>query len=582
MQKNSLEPNKRRESMLETQKELIEMRFGKGFSFYDPESKFCIDLHGLSTYDCPEKVLKSFEPSIERARKSIKLIESGGIANHTEVVHDSENLAVDHFNLRMPKAISPVEGKNLENSLELWKECQQFVKDIEEGKIVNEENNKFKDVIFNGIGGSYLGPYMLLRALSHTVPKSEKTNMLTPHFVANTDPDEFEAFLKQIDIKTAIMVTMSKSGSTKETAGNMLAFNHELEKNGLTVGKHSCAITVKGSDLDKTSQRLEFLHCFHMNQQTGGRTSIVSAIGMVPCAFGHLDFESFIKGMSHMDALTRRTEAKENPAFLYAVGLEQQKRIRGRQNIVYLAYSAPLVELPHYLQQLFMESLGKEYDIDGAIVNEGLTVFGGVGTGEQHAFMQQVQKGIPDSLVRFTYFRERSADYCLKELPPHGTTMGRQFLAFEKGTESALMSNGRDFITTVYQRLDAFNIGMIIALEERVVAVIAAMRRINAFDQPGVQDGKVSAKDFEILAYRVEEALKAKAGETLCGNVLELSQVLGLVDPASESATKNIYMLDAILMDVVNNHKVSWDVKVEEASFDFVEGAFVYTIKLGK
>lgn len=568
--------------MLETQKELIEMKFGKGFSFYDPESKFCIDLHGLSTYDCPETVIKSFGPSIERARKSIKLIESGGIANHTEVVHDSENLAVDHFNLRMPKALSTVEGKNLEHSLEIWKDCLDFVGSIEAGKITNEKGKKFTDVIFNGIGGSYLGPYMLLRALSHLVPESQKKNMLTPHFVANTDPDEFQATIAKLNIKTCIMVTMSKSGSTKETAGNMLAFNHVLEENKLDIGTHSCAITVKGSDLDKTAERLKFLKSFHMNQQTGGRTSIVSAIGMLPCAFGHLDFESFIKGMSHMDSLTRRSDAKENPAFLYAIGLEQQKRIRGRQNIVYLAYSAPLVELPHYLQQLFMESLGKEYDIDGAIVNEGLTVFGGVGTGEQHAFMQQVQKGIPDSLVRFTYFRERSADYCLKELPPHGTTMGRQLLAFEKGTESALMSNGRDFITTVYQRLDAFNVGMIIALEERVVSVIAAMRRINAFDQPGVQDGKVSAKDFEILAYKVEQALKSKSGETLCGNVLKLSKELDLLGSETESEHKNIYMLDAIFMDVVNNHKVSWDLSVEEASFEFKSNTFVYTIRMGK
>jgi len=303
---------------------------------------------------------------------------------------------------------------------------------------------------------------------------------------------------------------------------------------------------------------------------------------MVPCAFGHLDFEGFIKGMSHMDSLTRRPDARENPAFLYAIGLEQQKRIRGRQNIVYLTYSAPLVELPHYLQQLFMESLGKEYDIDGAIINEGLTVFGGVGTGEQHAFMQQVQKGIPDSLVRFTYFRERNMDYMLNELPPHGTTMGRQLLAFEKGTEAALMSNGRDFITTVYQRLDAFNIGMIIALEERVVAIIAAMRRINAFDQPGVQDGKVSAKDFEVLAYKVGEALKAHAGEKIVGNVLEICQCLELVDKSAPDATKNIYMLDAIIMDIVNNHKVSWGLKIEEASFEFKDNAFVYTLKVGK
>jgi glucose-6-phosphate isomerase len=158
-----------------------------------------------------------------------------------------------------------------------------------------------------------------------------------------------------------------------------------LKANGLEVGPHNCAVTIKDSLLDKIGQQGRFAKVWHMEVDTGGRTSVCSAIGMVPSAFAGLDFGAFIKGMSYMDKLTRRKI--DNPAALLASVVYKLNATQGFKNQIVLGYSEFLKEYAHYLQQLYMESLGKEYTVDGRIVHAGQTLFGGVGTGEQHSFM---------------------------------------------------------------------------------------------------------------------------------------------------------------------------------------------------
>ena len=172
----------------------------------------------------------------------------------------------------------------------------------------------------------------------------------------------------------------------------MDSFNELLRDSGITdIGQHNIAITTPGSKFDQYAQHNKFMNIFHMNNETGGRVSVCSAIGMVPCAFARLDFDQFLRGQSHMDDLNRRKDAFQNPALLISVAIDNLTKEQGRKNMIVLGYSDSLKEFAHYLQQLYMESLGKEFSEDGSPNPEGQTVFGGVGTGEQHAFMQQVQ-----------------------------------------------------------------------------------------------------------------------------------------------------------------------------------------------
>jgi len=517
--------------------------------YHDPTSEFTLNFAGFQTLGNFESTLDQYQHSVRVALDKISQIEKGDIVNATANKKESENRSVDHYNLRMEQELVP--KKSLNHSLELWNDIQNKVNKILNGETRNELGERYTDVIFNGIGGSYLGPLMLVIAMkgdryNFNAQKPDAVKMRL-HFVSNTDPDSFHLLLSKLHLDTTLMVNMSKSGGTAETRGNMEAFNEQVLKHEkkLQVGKHNIAVTVAGSNFDKYASDNQFLHTFHMYNETGGRTSIVSAIGMVPCAFAELPFDQFLKGQCHMDKLTRQSNAKQNPSMLIAIAIDHLSKLHGRKNMIVLGYSDFLKEFAHYLQQLYMESLGKEYSENGAYNPEGLTVFGGVGTGEQHAFMQQVQKGINDAFVRFVHFNKRRHDY----VDSQSGSMGRQLLAFVKGTENALLNNRRPYMTCTFEQCDMFNLGMMIALEERVVTILAAFRSINAYDQPGVQDGKKAALDMNnvslLLEKKVAELLKS--GSKWEGDAFQAVQDFAL--------PKNtpIWYVDAVLTDMYGN-----------------------------
>jgi glucose-6-phosphate isomerase len=467
-----------------------------------------------------------------------------------------------------------VSGKSLKKSLELWNTINTAIQKIVKGETKNEDGDQFTDAVFNGIGGSYLGPLMLVVAMKGPDFNFSKDLPIRLHFVSNTDPDYFALLMSKLDLKKTIMVNMSKSGSTAETKGNMEAFNNLLKEKGINLGLHNIAITTKGSAFDKFAAQNNFMHVFHMFEETGGRFSVASAIGMVPCAFAGLDFAEFLKGQQHMDQLCRNEDAKKNPAMLCAIGMDWYTKTQGRKNMIVLGYSDFLKEFAHYLQQLYMESLGKEYNEEGFPNPEGQTVFGGVGTGEQHAFMQQVQKGIPDNFVRFVYFLKRKHDF-KNEV---AGSMGRQLLAFVKGTENALLHNEKPFISSTFEQCDLFNMGMMVAMEENIVGIIAAFRHINAYDQPGVQDGKLAANQMNAVSKEVEAFISSKKDWEWEGNAVQFLQAMKDENKANKSANAPIMFVDAVLSDIYANIGVkdSYNIKNIKIKRRFENNKFVY------
>lgn len=507
-----------------------ENRFFSGYRFYDEESDFLLNYAGAAGFD-RDSAKKKNKARIEGAFSFMKSVEA------QEVVNVSEGRKVDHFNLRL--------GDELTKSINYFNEIKKAVEDIKSGKTVNENNETYTDVIMNGIGGSYLGPLMILFAkLGYDFNVSDDLPVKI-HFLNNTDSDSFYGVISKLDLSRTILVNISKSGSTAETAGTMEAFNKLVEAAELPIGKHNITVTTPGSPFDKFSQENNFLHIFYMNTETGGRTSVGSAVGMVPAAFGGLDFEQFLKGEAYMDELTRRDTPEDNPALMMALIIDDAIARVGHQNQIVLGYSDSLRETAHYFQQLFMESLGKNKDLDDKndVEPTGLTIFGGVGTGEQHAFMQQVQKGIRDAFCHFISFRKRTHDYANKK----AGSMGRQLLAFVEGTQKALRSNDREYISMVFAQQNEFNMGMIVALHERVVTFLAGMWGINPYDQPGVQDGKLSADGHNALSIDVE----AKLFEipSFSGNAEDMAALLG----RSKDEAPGI---EAILNDIEANHYV--------------------------
>ncbi|HLC15533.1 MAG TPA: hypothetical protein VJL89_04835 [Thermodesulfovibrionia bacterium] len=510
-----------------------ERRFFDGYRFFDEKSGFMLNFAGVGDFDLAVN-MERYRDSIENALGFMERVEA------QEVVNVSEGRKVDHFNLRL--------GQGLENSVSQWRAIQADMEKIKSGKVKNENNQTYTDVIINGIGGSYLGPYMALIAKQGNDFNVAGKLPLRVHFVSNTDPESFHTLMDKLDLSVTIMVNISKSGSTAETAGNLEAFNKLLADNNLSVGKHNITVTTPGSPFDKYSQEQKFMHIYPMNVETGGRTSVGTAVGMVPSAFGGLDFEQFLKGESYMDELTRRKDLQANPALLIALIIHDAIQRVGQQNQIILGYSDSLKEVAHYFQQLFMESLGKNRDLSDTRETEptGLTIFGGVGTGEQHAFMQQVQKGIQDAFVHFISFRKRKYEYANKK----AGSMGRQMLAFVEGTQHALRSNGREYISIVFEEQSEFNMGMLVALEERVVVFLAGIWGINPFDQPGVQDGKLSADTHNKLSLELEKQLPELA--PFEGTAHDIAKAIGVnveeaprIEAIVNDIEGNIHMPDA-------------------------------------
>lgn len=475
--------------------------------------------------------------------------QNGDVVNSTAVKEESEDRSVDHYNLRHPKEL--VKGKSLQHSLQLWQEINSAVGKIVRGENKNKDGERYTDVIFNGIGGSFLGPLMLVIAMRGDQFNFNSGIPMRLHFTSNTDPDSFHMLMEKLNLHTTIMVNMSKSGGTAETKCNMETFNKVLAQRGIQeIGWHNIAITTPGSKFDQFAQKSHFLHVFHMNNETGGRMSVVSAIGMVPCAFAQLPFDEFLQGQSHMDELNRRADTPlENPALLIAIAIDRLTKLHGHKNMIVLGYSDSLKEFAHYLQQLYMESLGKEFSLDGTPNPEGQTVFGGVGTGEQHAFMQQVQKGIPDCFVRFNHFLKRRHDFDDND----AGSMGRQLLGFVKGTEDALLKNGRPFISSTFLQCDMFNLGMMVALEERIVSLLAAFRTINAYDQPGVQDGKLSALEMNRVSKTIEKTLAQRLQSEGSSFQWSGDVVKAREDLLSDGQQCPIWFVDAVLSDIYAN-----------------------------
>ena len=259
----------------------------------------------------------------------------------------------------------------------------------------------------------------------------------------------------------------------------------------------------------------------------GGRTSESAIVGHVPAALTGIDFKAFIDGFLHMDELTRNTDALKNPAMMLGSMWYIAGQGKGDRNMVIVPYSDRLVLLSRYLQQLVMESLGKELDLEGKVCHQGLNVFGNKGGTDAHAFIQQLNDGRDDF---FATFIEILADARKIDLGD-GKVMGDYLHGFCAGLTEALRSKNRQTISIKIPKLTVFELGMIIALYERAVAIYAEFININAFHQPGVQAYKLAATGELELKAKLDAAFKALAGFT--GDAAAVAEAAGVADDAA-------------------------------------------------
>lgn len=470
----------------------------------------------LSRVDFPDGFLAAMEAPLKHAFAAMDALEKGAIAN------PDEQRMVGHYWLRAPAlAPTPALRAEIEQTVDAVK---AFAADVHAG-IVAGQGGTFTEVLVIGIGGSALGPQFVANALGQP-----KTDRLTPHFFDNTDPDGMERVLARLDgrLGRTLCVVISKSGGTPETRNGMLEAAAAYAEAGLVFAKHAVAVTGVGSNLDKTAAAEGWLRRFPMWDWVGGRTSVTSAVGLLPAALQGLDIDGILEGARACDAQTRVADRKQNPAAQLALAWYFLGEGRGSRDMVVLPYKDRLELFSRYLQQLVMESLGKELDLDGRVVNQGLAVYGNKGSTDQHAYVQQLREGV---LNFFAVFIEVLSDRSGSgiEVEP-GVTSGDYLSGFFLGTRDALYEKGRQSLTITVDRVTGQTVGALIALFERAVGLYASLVRINAYHQPGVEAGKKAASVVLALQRKAVDRLKHDAGTAYTAG--DLAAALGTPEAA--------------------------------------------------
>jgi glucose-6-phosphate isomerase len=467
-------------------------RYNIGFA----EARFALD---VSRVPFPDDFLPRMEPEIRKAYAAMVELEKGAVAN------PDEKRMVGHYWLRSPELAPSAELRKAITDTVVAIEA--FTAKVHSGEVKGSAG-KFDTLLCIGIGGSALGPQFVADALGH--PATDKLRVL---FLDNTDPDGFDRVFAALEGKLArtLVVVTSKSGSTPEPRNGMIETAARYKAAGLDFGAHAVAVTGEGSELDKAAVAGGFLARFPMWDWVGGRTSELCAVGLLPAALQGLDIRGMLAGAREMDALTRSTDTLRNPAALLALMWWYETGGKGAKDMVILPYKDRLLLLSRYLQQLIMESLGKEKDLAGKVVNQGIAVYGNKGSTDQHAYVQQLREGVNNFFATFIeVLRDRETPSA--EVEP-GVTAGDYLEGFLLGTREALTDMNRGSITITVDSVSAHSVGQLIALFERAVGFYATLAGINAYHQPGVEAGKKAAAAALSLQAAALGVLRAAPGK---------------------------------------------------------------------
>jgi len=466
-----------------------------------------------------DSFLASMEVAMRHAFADMDALEAGAIAN------PDENRMVGHYWLRAPQLAPTKEiTREIEDAV---KYVKKFAADVHAEKIKPPSAPRFTQVLSIGIGGSALGPMFVSDALGD--PRTDRVKM---HFIDNTDPDGIERTLETLKgrLGETLVIVTSKSGGTPDTRNGMIMVASEYRATGLDFSRHAVAITMPGSQLDKQASSEDWVARFPMFDWVGGRTSELSAVGLLPAALQGFDIDAMLAGAAICDAATRVHETRRNPSALMALMWYAATDGKGKRDMVVLPYKDRLLLFSRYLQQLVMESLGKQLDLDGRRVEQGIAVYGNKGSTDQHAFVQQLRDGVNNFFVTFVRVLESGGKPI--EVEP-GVTAGDYLSGFLMGTREALFSNDRQSMTITIRRVDARTVGALIALFERAVGIYASLVHINAYNQPGVEAGKKAAA--AVLS------LQAKALAALTTTPQTADQIAATIGEAQSA--ESIYLI---------------------------------------
>ncbi|HTM68327.1 MAG TPA: glucose-6-phosphate isomerase [Candidatus Binatia bacterium] len=355
-------------------------------------------------------------------------------------------------------------------------------------------SKKFDDLIVIGIGGSDLGARALIRALG-------RGKGMRVHFIgANTDPDEIAALLDRVDLRKAALNVISKSGDTIEPMSAFVLLRDRLvRKVGLAKHrKHVIATTdPKSGTLRQIADR-EGYRTLPVPGKIGGRFSALTTVGLFPAACAGIDAAALVAGCKEEREAFAKTDAGASAPLLFA-GLHHDAYVRRAQRIdVLMPYADGLKEFGAWFRQLWAESLGKKTSRSGMVVHHGMTPIAALGATDQHSQVQLYNEGPADKIVTFIEVDAFRKDFAVPN--PYPDLEGTAYMAGHRFTEIihaeraatalALARNGRPSGTIHLPGVDERSVGALMCFFMLATAAAAELLDIDAYDQPGVEEGK--------------------------------------------------------------------------------------------
>ena len=387
---------------------------------------------------------------------------------------------------------------------ETLEKMTDFSVQIRDGKLLGATNSPIKSVVAVGIGGSHLGLSMAYKALS----KFSHTD-LTIKFCSSIDPIELTQTLNGLDPETTIFVVTSKSFNTKETLLLMENVKDWLNQSiGKTeLSKHLVGVTSNKEKAIKLGIPESMV--FEIPDWVGGRFSLSSAAGLVlMISIGPKEFFQLLSGMNKIDNRTLSEPFNSNGVLILSMIDIWNRSFLNHPTMAIIPYSSQMSDFPSYLQQLMMESLGKNSLADGRELQGpvGSIVWGATGTESQHAFFQFLHQGtdvVPCEMLGFAKTNDQTTQE-QKNVLFANLIAQSEALAFgsnhqEKNTKGKTNLEGNRPSTVILApELTPFILGQLIALYEHRTVASGLAWGINPFDQWGVELGKNLAVDFEL------------------------------------------------------------------------------------
>jgi glucose-6-phosphate isomerase len=363
---------------------------------------------------------------------------------------------------------------------------------------------RFENVCVLGIGGSALGNTALHTALNgpfHDLfPPQGRPRLLV---LDNIDPELIAPFLESVDPTRTVFNVISKSGTTAETMSQFLVLRAELVRRlGEKAHRDHIVITTDESKgVLRTIVARDGYRSFGVPDGVGGRFSVLSEVGLVSSALIGIDVEALHAGAAAMDQRCRAPDLLENPALLHAALQFLLHTRRALPMAVTFAYSHRLRNVADWYAQLLAESLGKKHSRSGAVVHRGPTPIRAVGVTDQHSQVQLYAEGPFDKWFTFLAVDEPEKDTPIPHAYPDlegvaylgGRSLKELFQAEREGTRIALTEAGRPCAVVALPRVQAHTVGQLLYLLELSVAVMGEHYDVDAFDQPGVEAGKIAA-----------------------------------------------------------------------------------------